>query len=146
MVANSGRAPKAWNVTHWLVPLRQAVEVACCPSLSGPTVRVPVAIPFALVATAVLPAVVIPAAVCQVTDWPAAGAPLLSTRTCVVHEMVAPAARERVGARAVRTGGAPPLKCACRLEPLVSEAMTTDAVPSIAVMVMVALPYPVAVT
>ena len=60
--------------------------------------------------------------------------------------MLAPAARESMGVRAVRTGGVPPLKCASRLEPLVSEAVTTDAVPSIAVTVMVALPSPVAMT
>src|ERR1700739_3473647 len=59
--------------------------------------------------------------------------------------MVAPAANERVGVRAARVGGVPPLKCACRLAPLVSEAVTTELPGVGAIMFMVAMPSPVAV-
>ena len=47
--ANSGRAPSATKLTHWLVPFRQAFEVVCWPSASGPTVRDLDAMPLELV-------------------------------------------------------------------------------------------------
>ena len=59
---------------------------------------------------------------------------------------VAPAASESCGVSEARVGGVPPANCACRLEPLVSEAVTMDQVPSTAVTFMVARPSPVAVT
>ena len=48
--------------------------------------------------------------------------------------------------RGKRRAAVPPPNCACRLEPLVSEAVTMDQVPSLAMTFMVARPSPVAVT
>ncbi len=85
--------------------------------------------------------------VCQATDWPASRqCRSRATRAWTVQVKVAPAASESCGVSAESTGGVPPANCACRLEPLVSEAVTMDHVPSFAVTFMVARPSPVAVT
>jgi hypothetical protein len=105
-----------------------------------------VAMPLELVMAAALPWAAMPLVDCQATDWPAAGRPLERTRAWTVQVKVAPAASESWGVSEARTGGVPPANCACRLEPLVSEAVTMDQVPSMAVTFMVARPSPVAVT
>jgi hypothetical protein len=53
---------------------------------------------------------------------------------------------ESFGVRAARVGGIPPLKWASRDEPLEREAMTTDEPAAGAVMSVLAMPSPVAVT
>ena len=145
--AYPGREPKALKAMHWLVPLRQAVAETCWPSASGPTVRILVAMPSAPVMAAVLSSAEMPLdGICQATAWPIKGRPLFNTSACTVQLNVAPAASESWGVREARTGGVPPANCACRLEPLVSAAVTMDNVPSAAVTFMVARPSPVEVT
>ena len=105
------------------------------------------AMPEALVAPETGPCAVMPElGNCQLMLWPPEGAPFDCASTCTVQEMVAPAVSEREGVSAVSTGAVPPEKCACKLEPLSSEAVTTDKLPSTAVTFMVAWPSPVAVT
>jgi hypothetical protein len=104
--ANSGREPKAVKVEQVLVPVRQAVMAAVWPSVSGPTVSVAEAIPFALV-VAGLDGATMPVAPCQVTFWPAEGEPPLWTSAWTGHWTVAPAARWSVGASEVRAAGVP---------------------------------------
>src|ERR1700722_2976646 len=78
-VANSGLEPKAWKVTQTLVPVTQALAIAVWPSASGPTVRVVLATPAALVMAADGGAA-IPEAFCQATCRPGAGWPAVNTR------------------------------------------------------------------
>jgi len=79
--ANSGRAPKAVRVTHWLVPFRQALMVAVWPSVRGPTESVVVAIPLTLVRDEAFDCVLMPGPLdVKATDWPAVGTPLASAR------------------------------------------------------------------
>src|ERR1035437_5535800 len=102
--------------------------------------------PLDLVTAAVVARAVMPPPVCQATACPLTGTPWFSTSAWVVHEIVDPAASERAGVSAASTGGVPPLKCACTLDPLVSMAITTEAVASTAATFIVALPSPVVVT
>src|ERR1017187_6900081 len=146
-MAYSGRAPKAENVTHWLVPLRHACEDAGCPAVSGPTIMALAAMPLPLVMAAVLPCGVMPLPVaCHATAWPPIGSPLLSTSACAVQFTLAPAATESVVERAESVGGVPPMNSVRRLDPLVREAVTLDQKASVAVTSMVAWPSPVDVT
>ena len=92
------------------------------PSASGPTVRSRWRCRWNCVTDGAACAVM-PVPVCQVTVWP----PL--ERRCERESLhgpgdVAPAASESRGVSEASTGGVPPVKCACRLEPLVSEAVT----------------------
>ena len=102
--AYSGRAPMAVKADALAGAVEAGVEVACWPSASGPTVSASVAMPLALVMAAAAARDVMPPADCQATDWPAAGAPLLSARAWAVQVTVAPAATESAGVSAVRTG------------------------------------------
>src|SRR5258708_23466837 len=98
------------KLMHWLVPLRHAVAIVCCPAARGPTLRDLVAMPPSLVVAAELRRAETLALVCHVTIWPATGLPLLSTMAWVVQLTIAPAARDSEGVTAARTGGVPPLK------------------------------------
>src|SRR5215469_940801 len=144
--AYSGRAPRALKLTHCWVPLRQAEALACWPGVRGPTERALAAMPEELVTTAAVMVCFRPAPHCHATDWPAAGEPFLRARAWVVHMAEVPAAMEREGLRAESTAGAPPVKWAWRLAPLVRLAVTTERVVSTAVTFMVAEPSPVAMT
>src|ERR1700733_8217717 len=85
-----------------------------------------------------------PALDCQVTVCPGLAAPLVSARACEVQLTVTPAATDSMDVRAERVGATPPLKWACRLAPLVREAVTIEAAAEGAVMFIVATPSPVA--
>ena len=141
--AYSGRAPSATKLTQWLVPLRQATEVACCPPPRGPTIRDLVANPPEFVVDCGLPDGVMPPLVCH-------GDGLAGSRCTVLGQGCGavdghPAATEIFGVIAARRGGVPPLKCACREAPLVSEAVTIEAAEVGAITLIVATPSPVAV-
>src|SRR6185503_9870179 len=121
--------------------------VADCPSARGPANSILVAIPLEFVCADADPETVIPGPDgCQVTVCPLAGIPLESTNACTVQVSVAPAARESRGVSERRVGGVPPAKCACRLEPFESDAVTTAGLLSAATAAIVALPSPVAMT
>src|SRR5579863_6909274 len=78
--ANSGRAPRTTKLTHWPVPLRQAVEEVCWPSARGPTESDLKAMPFAPVVDEDVPDTLMLLLACQTTVCPAAGAPLVRAR------------------------------------------------------------------
>src|SRR5215472_8520319 len=102
--------------------------------------------PLASESTALPAPADMPDPACHVTDCPDRGTPLLRVNAWVVHVTLAPAASDSDGVRLDRTGGVPPLKCACRLDPLVNEAVTTDALASVAVTFILAVPSPEAAT
>src|SRR5258708_20536893 len=83
---------------------------------------------------------------CQLTDWPAAGAPFETTSAWTVQVNVAPAASESCGVSEVSVAGVPPANPACTAEPFASEAVTTDHLLSAAMALIVARPSPLAVT
>src|ERR1022692_1251778 len=145
-MAYSGRAPKTEKETHWLVPLRQAVDEACWPSVSGPTANDLAAMPLPLVMAAVFPWGVMPrSAVCQATACPPMGTPLFSTKACTVQLTVEPAATESLGDRAASVGGFPPVKSVRTVDPLLREAVTVDQDASAGVTFRVARPSPAVV-
>lgn len=121
--------------------------VADCPSDSGPAESAFVAIPFASVTADADPWTAIPdPAACQMIVWPTAVVPFTSASAGPVQENVVPAASENGDVSERSVGGVPPVKCASSLEPLESDAVTTDESLLVATTFMLARPSPVAIT